>query len=93
MPSITSLIGQYCIVHGYEHQEVYLVCDFCNELRPKLTACTSINRKGTKIGAKHFKQDDRFHWEQQTGICSMTSIHGFKSHSLHATLGISIHFI
>jgi hypothetical protein len=34
MPNITSRLGQYCqycIVHGYEHKEEYLVCDFCNE--------------------------------------------------------------
>jgi hypothetical protein len=31
MPNITTQLGQYCIVHGYEHKEEYLVCDFCNE--------------------------------------------------------------
>jgi hypothetical protein len=31
MPNITTRLGQHCIVHGYEHKEDYLVCDFCNE--------------------------------------------------------------
>jgi hypothetical protein len=31
MPNITIRIGQYCIFHGYIHNEEYLECDFCNE--------------------------------------------------------------
>ena len=31
MPNITTRIGQYCIFHGYIHNEGYLECDFCNE--------------------------------------------------------------
>jgi hypothetical protein len=31
MPNITTRIGQYCIFHGYIHNEEYLECDFCNE--------------------------------------------------------------
>ena len=31
MPNITTRLGHYCIVHGYEHKEEYLVCDYCNE--------------------------------------------------------------
>jgi hypothetical protein len=27
MPNITTRLGQYCVVHGYEHKEEYLVCD------------------------------------------------------------------
>jgi hypothetical protein len=36
MPNITTRLGQYCIVHGYEHKEEYLVCDFCNEHKPSV---------------------------------------------------------
>jgi hypothetical protein len=31
MPNITTGIGQYCVFHGYIHNEEYLVCDFCND--------------------------------------------------------------
>ncbi|MGI8832965.1 MAG: hypothetical protein ACR2IS_10060 [Nitrososphaeraceae archaeon] len=31
MPNITTRLGQSCTIHGYEHEEEYLVCDFCNE--------------------------------------------------------------
>ena len=31
MPNITTRLGQYCLVHGYYHDEEYLECDFCNE--------------------------------------------------------------
>ena len=31
MPNIPTRVGQYCIVHGYIHEEEYLECDYCNE--------------------------------------------------------------
>jgi hypothetical protein len=31
MPNIVSKLGLYCLVHGYEHDDEYLVCDYCNE--------------------------------------------------------------
>jgi hypothetical protein len=31
MPDITTRLGQYCISHGYIHEEEYLECDYCNE--------------------------------------------------------------
>jgi hypothetical protein len=31
MPNIPTGVGQYCISHGYIHEEEYLECDFCNE--------------------------------------------------------------
>ncbi|CAN5389764.1 hypothetical protein BH18THE2_BH18THE2_20680 [soil metagenome] len=31
MPNITTRLGQYCTIHGFEHQQEYLVCDYCNE--------------------------------------------------------------
>jgi hypothetical protein len=31
MPNIPSRVGQYCISHGYIHEEEYLECDYCNE--------------------------------------------------------------
>ena len=31
MPNITTKLGQYCIFHGYIHEEEYLECDYCNE--------------------------------------------------------------
>ena len=31
MPNITTRIGQYCIFHGYIHNEECLECDFCSE--------------------------------------------------------------
>jgi hypothetical protein len=36
MPNIATRLGQYCVVHGYEHKEEYLVCDFCNEHVPSV---------------------------------------------------------
>jgi hypothetical protein len=31
MPNIPTRVGQYCISHGYIHEEEYLECDYCNE--------------------------------------------------------------
>ena len=31
MPNIYTRVGQYCISHGYIHEEEYLECDYCNE--------------------------------------------------------------
>ncbi|CAN5298585.1 hypothetical protein BH18THE2_BH18THE2_43800 [soil metagenome] len=31
MPNISTRLGQYCISHGYIHEEEYLECDYCNE--------------------------------------------------------------
>jgi hypothetical protein len=31
MPNIPTRVGQYCIFHGYYHEEEYLECDYCNE--------------------------------------------------------------
>ena len=31
MPKIPTRVDQYCISHGYIHEEEYLECDFCNE--------------------------------------------------------------
>ena len=31
MPNISTRVGQYCISHGYIHEEEYLECDYCNE--------------------------------------------------------------
>ena len=31
MPNIPARVGQYCISHGYIHEEEYLECDYCNE--------------------------------------------------------------
>ena len=31
MHNITTRIDQYCIFHGYIHNEEYLECDYCNE--------------------------------------------------------------
>ena len=31
MPDIPTRVGQYCIYHGYIHEEEYLECDYCNE--------------------------------------------------------------
>ena len=31
MPNIPTQVGQYCISHGYIHEEEYLECDYCNE--------------------------------------------------------------
>ncbi|HEV2877434.1 MAG TPA: hypothetical protein VGW09_09175 [Nitrososphaeraceae archaeon] len=31
MPNIPTRVGQYCIYHGYIHEEEYLECDYCNE--------------------------------------------------------------
>ena len=31
MPNIPTRVGQYCISHGYIHDEEYLECDYCNE--------------------------------------------------------------
>jgi hypothetical protein len=42
MPNITTRLGQYCIVHGYEHKEEYLECDFCNEHKDWICLKTDI---------------------------------------------------
>jgi hypothetical protein len=31
MPNVTTRLGQYCLVHGYYHEEEYQECDYCNE--------------------------------------------------------------
>ena len=31
MLNIVSKLGLYCLVHGYEHDDDYRVCDYCNE--------------------------------------------------------------